>query len=122
MQNKATPTFYSWLAFTLYPERGFLMLSNSEIDMLQQGLDALESSASHEGLMGMMLGTMLAPDKESRDRLMEERRIEMEQKKTEQQRLRERIILLKAKLIQMKDGCEVEAIIAQTMPTKAETR
>lgn len=98
------------------------MLSNIEIDMLQQGLDALESSASRDGLFGMMLGTMLAPDKESRDRMMEERRIEEESKRVEQQLLRERIVLLKAKLIQMKDVAEVEAIIAQTVPTKAESR
>lgn len=94
------------------------MLTSEDIDMLQDSLDALEKAEYRDGMMEMMLGTMLAPNKEARDEMMAKHESDMASKKIKRQRLRERIVLLKAKLIQMNDSAEVDAIMAQTVPAK----
>ncbi len=81
------------------------MLNNDDIKLLMEALDALEQKASRDGFASAMIGMMLSDDKE-KARL--EAHQEMEKAKLETEAIEEEIILLKAKLIQMKDKRTVD--------------
>lgn len=81
------------------------MLNNDDIQILMEALDALESKASRDAFSMSMIGLMLMDDKEEARREAER---ELEKAKAETEGMKERIILLKAKLIQMKDKRAVD--------------
>lgn len=76
------------------------MLNDDDIDMLMDALDALEKKDGLEAVSGGILKLMLVEDKEQAKRDFSTG-LEEAQKKTKS--MRESIILLKAKLIMMKD-------------------
>lgn len=84
------------------------MFSSEEIDILFKALDALESKQTMDSLFGMMLGASIISDDDKREEFMDQQKQEMADKEAESQQQRNRIILLKAKLIQMQDRQFVE--------------
>ena len=85
------------------------MFTHDEIEMLFEALDALESSKQKNAMMGGMLGLMLSKDRDEAERNFKEK---MESASPDQI-LKERIILLKAKLISMKDRAFVDGVTAE---------
>lgn len=86
------------------------MFNSNEIDILMEALDAWESKDSMSDLLVTMLGAGMAKDEASRDSYLEERQIEMEKRKLEQRTRKEQAILIKAKLIQMRDRADIEEL------------
>jgi hypothetical protein len=77
------------------------MFSIEEIEMLMQGLDAIEKTASMGDIMGDLLVGMVARDDEQRHK-MEADRAERQQKKAAAVRLQKmQINILKGKLAQL---------------------
>jgi len=90
-----------------------MKLTNEEIDLLQKGLDSIERAEKTGNMMNDLMKAMMAKDdpeaqlkieSDMKDRVLKER--------PQYQRLEERVILLKAKLIQMKDKNEVKRVLA----------
>ncbi len=84
------------------------MFTNDEIDLINDALDALTSKAGMDHFTFSMLGVMLSPDKESREETIEKENTEYEAKEQERKMLEERITLLRAKLIQVRDKAIAE--------------
>ena len=76
------------------------MFTTDEFELLLEALDALESKSSSDMLTSMMLGIAFAEDKEE---FMERAEKDRERVMREAVPTRERIILMKAKLIQVRD-------------------
>ena len=85
------------------------MFETHEIEMLMEALDALEKEESSSLALSGLIGLVLARPGE-RDVVMEENKREMEEAKHKGVILRDRITLLKAKLIQLRDKALVEDI------------
>lgn len=81
-------------------------LNNDDIQVLMQALDALEEKSTRDGLLSSMLGLMLSKDKEEAVQYADE---EMRKADRERESIKDTIILLKAKLITMKDREVVES-------------
>ena len=75
-------------------------LNNDDIETLMEALDALESKHMRDGLMGSMFSMMLSKDKEEAHREADK---EMAKAKAMTDSIRDKVILLKAKLIGLKD-------------------
>ena len=86
-------------------------LSRQDVSVLLEALDAWEVKDANGRMMGSLLGAMLSRNDEERAKMkeMEDR----ENKKMEESmRIRkERAIILKAKLLQMRDGIEVDSLL-----------
>ncbi len=84
------------------------MFSYDEVSMLFDGLDALENKASSDQLTSTLIGAMLPrPEGTNVDEFLDEQLGRFDEIKQEQAPLKERIIMLKAKLIQMRDSALV---------------
>jgi hypothetical protein len=81
-------------------------LNNEDIQMLMDALDALEEKSTRDGLLSSMLGLMLSKDKEEAAQYADE---EMRKAEKVGAAIKDTIILLKAKLITMKDRETVES-------------
>jgi len=77
------------------------MFTEDEINVLLEAVEAWEKEDAASGLMSMMLGAMLIKDEAERDAMMEESKAATEAKTNAK---KERAILLKAKLIQMRNA------------------
>ena len=77
------------------------MFSVEEIEMLMQGLDAIEKSASIGDLMGDLLVSMVARDEEQKRKLEDERAERQRQKATAMRVQKMQINILKGKLAQI---------------------
>jgi len=77
------------------------MFSIEEIEMLTQGLDAIERSASMGDIMGDLLVGMVARDEEQKRKLDEERAERQRQKAAAIRLQRMQINILKGKLAQI---------------------
>lgn len=88
-----------------------ISLTNDEFEMLQESLDAYEKEESRSDILNSMITSLFAPDKETRDKILKEKEIEFEKDKEKRQLLKERIILLKAKLIQIKINNSINHLI-----------
>lgn len=88
------------------------MLNDQDIELLMQGLDAIEKSESMSGLMGEMLGTMMARgDKDFLSKIDEDRRMAEFRRKQEKQLRREQVIMLKAKLVHIRQSVTAERFL-----------
>lgn len=75
-------------------------LTNEEIDVLMESLDALQSKSVTDGLFSSIFMSAFSSDREQAKRDMD---LIMEKAQAEANTIKEKIILLKAKLIGMKD-------------------
>ncbi len=87
------------------------MFTYDEVSMLFDGLDALEKKASSDQLTSTLLGMMLPkPDGTDDKEYIDEQMDRFDEIAQEQKPLKERIIMLKAKLIQMRDSALVASL------------
>ena len=87
-------------------------LELEDLEMLLDALDALGSKGAKDDLMHMMLGGMLTKGKEESEKFFAEEQAKMEFKERERKLFSERIVLVKAKLIVLKDKATVRREIA----------
>ncbi len=80
-----------------------------EIEMLMEGLDVLPNKNAPGEMMIGLLDTMMAKDKEGAERALAKREAKAKTQEAERKQLCDRVVLLKAKLIKMKDGVLVDA-------------
>ena len=85
------------------------MFTPDEISLIMEALDALESKAAKDNLVFSMLSVALAPPDE-KDTVMKKAEREFEQKDAAQKMLEERVILLKAKLIQLRTTAAIDSV------------
>ena len=78
------------------------MFTEDECKLLFEALDALELKGSSDALMVSVFSTILAPP-DKRDEVKREREKEFARVEEESGPLKERIILLKAKMITLRD-------------------
>jgi hypothetical protein len=83
------------------------MFTEDELELLQQGLDTIMSNKAHMKLNDLMLGTLLAPTKEAALANADKVNQEMKEDEEKNKALKNRITLLKAKLIQLSDSLVV---------------
>jgi hypothetical protein len=83
------------------------MFTEDELELLQQGLDTIMSNKSAMKLNDLMLGTLLAPTKEAALANADKVNQEMKEDEEKNKALKNRITLLKAKLIQLSDSLAV---------------
>lgn len=83
-------------------------LELSDLELLMKALDALNSRSALTGVMGTMLGVMMSRDEEQVNRTLRNAEQHELKRQREQELLAERIILVKAKLIRLKDRAVVE--------------
>ena len=83
------------------------MFTEDELELLQQGLDTIMSNKSAMKLNDLMLGTLLAPTKEAALANADKVNQEMKEDEEKNKALKNRITLLKAKLIQLSDSLVV---------------
>lgn len=78
------------------------MLTNRDIDLLLQAIKALEDAAGKDAFVTTILGAMLAPSKQEREQFMREKERQQNSAKLLEGSGNEELILLKAKLIQLR--------------------
>ena len=86
------------------------MFTIEEIDLLSSGLDELAAKSTKDDMVGMLLGTMLSENKEQAKQRLEEAQQKSKEQEGDRIRFKERIILVKAKLINLKDKVAVEVL------------
>lgn len=79
-----------------------ITLTNRDIDLLLQSLDALESSQAKTNTLTTLMGAMLQRSEQERDAFLRKREQEEASEKLLLARRNEELILLKARLIQMR--------------------
>lgn len=87
-------------------------LEDNEIELLCNALDSLERSDAHSTTMSMMIAASVCPSREQYEKLEAEILRKEKEAKAAQSVRRERIILLKAKLIQIKQSNVAEKFSA----------
>jgi phage shock protein A len=95
------------------------MLTHDEIKMLMKALDALQKAATTNFMMTSLLTTIVTP-KDQRDNLQEDLDREAQEMKESNELLEERITLLKAKLIEMKDKVMIDEMLDSIKELKNE--
>ena len=85
------------------------MLTNDDIAILIKALDAYQNQATGKAITSTLLGVMLTR-KEDRQAVIDEADSVMEKAKAESAALEETVILLKAKLIQMRDNATAKEL------------
>ena len=88
------------------------MLTTSDIGLLMNALDALESQDTKDELLFSVMSIALAPP-EAKEEAADEAKRKMEQQGKTRQVLAERIILLKAKLIQLKTTVAIDSVFME---------
>ena len=83
------------------------MLTNSDIDLLLEALDAYQGKFITEGFNSAMLGLIFS-SKEDREKTQNEFTSTLEDAKKLKDQTEEKVILLKAKLITMRDKVVVD--------------
>jgi hypothetical protein len=87
------------------------MLTNNDIKMLLAGLDALQEKSGRDGLISVMFSAAMSPG-DDKEAFMEEAKKTLTEAQEEADALEDNIILLKAKLIAMRqelDAAEAKA-------------
>ena len=88
------------------------MLTNADIDTLLEALDALRTKESNSAFTSVLLGAMLTKN-EDKEEWSAKADKTMEEARQKGKSIEETIILLKAKLIGMRDRALVEEMSAQ---------
>lgn len=84
------------------------MFTEAEIELISDGLDALEAKAGSDFVEMGLIGAIFSNNKDEYKDMLEKQAEEYRAKSDERKLLRQRIILLKAKLIQMSDALAVK--------------
>jgi len=87
------------------------MFTREDLDFLYECIEAKERDASTSSLMGTMMKTMMARTKEEAEKFIHDDELKMKEQKEAGRALRDRCILFKAKLIQMRDEHDAEAFM-----------
>ena len=93
------------------------MFTIEEIDILIDGVDAWAAKSGSDRIMGTMIGMMFSKDKEEAIKVAEKEKAAAKNAEAAEKRRKEQAILLKAKLIQLKDSEEIKAAIEQQATT-----
>lgn len=86
-------------------------LTIDEIEFLIEGLNAYKNYQDQKGLLSSIIGSVLAPTKEAADENISKIEAKLEAEKSEQKLLAEKVILVSAKLIMMKDKAIAETAL-----------
>jgi hypothetical protein len=81
-------------------------LTHDDIDILMDSLDALDSKESSDFTAKVMIGTMLARNPEEAKSRLAEAELEREQKSHIHRAAKEKLILVRAKLIQLRHAMD----------------
>lgn len=82
-----------------------------ELNLLTEGLDAIEKAASSADVMGEIIGGLMSKRTgEGDDNFSERASARMEEKRRARQEQQEQVILVKAKLIQLKRKAQDENV------------
>lgn len=76
-----------------------------ETTLLLEALDALETKAGGDMLIGGLLGAAFARNEQQAKENIEKMKQEMDEKKDKDRALKEQLILLRAKVIQSRNVC-----------------
>ena len=87
-------------------------LSYEDIELLMESLDALEKKGGSGRMVGSLLGLMLSRDEEQRDEMLDKLHPDSETERDEKL-LAERIIIIKAKLLSMRDKAEAHELTVE---------
>jgi hypothetical protein len=77
-------------------------LTIKDIEVLMEALEAWEREEGLKGVVGIMIGGLMAPDKEAREKIFAEQEEKAKEKHELTKANKEIAILLKAKLLLMK--------------------
>ena len=91
------------------------MFTNEELDMLMSALDALEKQDVSDNLLGMMLGGLVSRNPEDAKDYMEKQNKKFKEGETARRQIKERIVVLKAKLIGMHDSIVVNDMVGEVL-------
>ena len=94
------------------------MFSIEEIEMLMQGLDAMERAESTSDMMGDMLTAMICLDKEQEQKIQLEREERKRKQANEKREQKMRINVLKGKLAQIALDVKSESPFSQVSTTE----
>lgn len=86
-------------------------LTIEDIDVLIEAVEKWETADASDDLMFGMMGIMLAGSKENADKILKEQEVDRANSKEKRQVKKERAVLLKAKLIQMKDAMIIKSAL-----------
>ncbi len=84
-------------------------LNADDYDLLMEALNALEKKAASDDLIGLSLGMLFSRSETEARQRVEAMTQQREDREAEQRVITERVILLKAKLIQMKQEAVQQA-------------
>ena len=93
---------------SILEERKKNMFTDDEVELLMESLDALQAKESSDMLLMGMMRIGFTNSKEEAENVSDEVLNEMKEAQEKSKGLKNRIILLKAKLIQMQDASAVE--------------
>jgi hypothetical protein len=87
-----------------------MTFTTNEIDLLMKGLDALVAEFFHEKFAILTIGAILSSEAEKFSEFVENQQEDFTEGEKERELLSERVILIKAKLIRMKDEAMAQEI------------
>lgn len=85
------------------------MFSEEEIELLMEGLDAIKKNKMNNAFTSGLIGAMFSKG-EDRDAETNKMKLKLEEAERESKVLEERIIMLKAKLLQTRDKATVSEV------------
>ncbi len=92
-----------------------IRFSLDEIRLLMKGLDSIEKAESQSEMMSGLLGAMLSKSEEDAKKRAEELETKMKASEEKREQMRERIILLKAKVLLLKDSETADEFLKQAL-------
>jgi hypothetical protein len=88
-------------------ERQMEQLTGHDYDLLIEALDCWEASPHSSAMIGSIMSTLVIKDKEASEKFIEK---QMSETSLKVKSRKEQSILLKAKLLKMKDAVEIESL------------
>lgn len=88
-----------------------MQLTNQDVNTLIEALDAWEQSGFAGQLMGDMFAGMLCKDESAMEKMKAERERSNAEYERKVRAKKERSIILKAKLLQLRDSIEVDSLL-----------
>lgn len=89
-------------------------LSKQEIAVLLEALDCWDNKGSSELVLASVMGMVMARNDDERNRVQRERDDELKKFEGNQRVRRERSVILKAKLLGMRDNLDVDELLEKS--------